>query len=242
MWNIRTTCAAVLFGCLAPAWLHAADNGSAERRISFGFRLNAYPGALFETGTAQASTSKPAADYTYTGSVSASKSVIGPSVAYRLSKHLSLVGEMHVREARYAQTTEVRHGRKNPDETTDSRNIDTITETTSANYWEFPLLTQYTRGDYYIVGGLQLRHIGQVRTGTEYAYADGTTDYNETPAGKKRSNQLGVVVGAGLLIVNRPHLKARPELRWVRWRGTVFQGLSYRSASSQLEASIGLMF
>jgi hypothetical protein len=242
MWNTRRMSAVVLCGCLVPAWLFAAGDGTDERRVRFGFRLSAYPAALFDTGTAQASTAKPAADYTYTGSVGASKSAIGPSVEYRLSKQWSLTGGMHVRTAKYGQTTEIRNGRKNADETTDSRNIDTIAETTSVNYWEFPVLAQYTHGEYFVTGGLQLRHVGQVRTGTEYSYADGSTDYNENPATKMRSNQFGIVVGGGFLIVDRRQVKVRPELRWVRWRGTAFQGLAYRSASSQLEASIGFTF
>jgi hypothetical protein len=242
MWNRKSMTAVALCGCLAPAWLLAADNGGEERRISVGLRLNGYLSDLFKTGTAQASTSKPVADYTFTGSVGTGGSAVGPAVEYRFSKRLSLIGEMRVREAKYVQTTEIRNGRKDPAATGDTRNIDTITEATTANYWEFPVLAQYSRGIYYLVGGLQLRRVGQVRTGTEFSYADGSTDYNEDPALKARSNQVGVVFGVGFLAVDSRRVKVKPEIRYVRWGGTVFQGPSYRSASSQVEAGIGFMF
>jgi hypothetical protein len=234
--------AAAFCALMVPVLMTAADNASETRRWSIGFRIQAFPSEAFRTGTAQASTTAPAADYTYTGSSGSGKAAPGPVVQFRLWKNLSLTGEMRVHEAWYIQQTEIRNGRKNPDATSDDRNVDTRIESSAANYWEFPVLAQYQIGQFYVTGGIQLRHIGRVRTGTEYTYADGATDYNETPAQASLTNQVGFVVGAGIRVPNIRRVRVLPEIRYIHMRGTAFQGPSYRSASKQVEIGIGFMF
>ena len=44
-----------------------------HRRLFYGFRVEAYPLRLFDIGNATASTTKPIADYSYTGSTSSQR-------------------------------------------------------------------------------------------------------------------------------------------------------------------------
>ena len=143
----------------------------------------------------------------------------------------------------------MKSGTIDPNSGGDDRKTTTIAQTSKANYWEFPFLAHYygiRRGKLwsrsYVSGGVALRHVGRVRTGTGYAYADGTTDYNEVPAVPNRSNQVGLVVGAGLRFIDSFNIKLTPEVRFTRWLGTTFQGIAYRSAANQVQAGVGISF
>jgi hypothetical protein len=37
-------------------------------------------------------------------------------------------------------------------------------------------------------------------------------------------------------------IKLTPEVRYIRWRGYTFQGLTYRSSENQIQAGFGLSF
>jgi hypothetical protein len=149
--------------------------------------------------------------------------------------------------ALYRAVTEMRSGVKDSNSSTDDRAVTTITETTKANYWELPVLARYygirrsgLLAKAYVAGGPAFRHVGKIRTGTEFAYADSTTDYNEAAAVPNLRNQFGAVAAVGLRFIDEVGLKVTPEIRFVRWRGLAFQGTSYRS--TQNDASIGIGF
>ena len=94
----------------------------------------------------------------------------------------------------------------------------------------------------YLIAGLGLRHVGRVRTGNEFSYADGTTDYNEAPASPVSQNQAGAVVGAGMRFIDDFNIKVTPEFRYVRWHAAGFSGQSYRSAPGELRFGLGISF
>jgi hypothetical protein len=237
-----------IFACLLPgALLFGADDTAQEtRRPSLGFRIEYHASPLFSTTTVQTSTTKPAIDYTYTGSTPGPRAGLAPMVEYRLTKHLSLGLELDFHKAEYQQTTQFISGAKDPNSSNDDRKTTTIRETTRVNYWETPLVARYCGfrrtgrlSNTYVLGGVEWRHVGKIRTGTEFSYADGTTDYNEVPAHPDRTNQTGVFGGIGYRIVNTLHMKFTPEVRFVHWQGISFQGLTYRSARNQVELSLG---
>lgn len=219
------------------------------RRYVIGIRVQAFPLRQFETDTISTSTTTPVADYTYTGSSNSQKAALTPSFEYRLTPRLTVGTDFLLHHASYAENAEIRSGKKDPNSSTDDRAVTTITQSTKANYWEMPALLRYyglrRRGllsHAYAIGGLGFRHIGRVRTGNEYAYADDTTDYDETPAEPSRRNQLGLVVGIGLRFIDDFKIKVTPEFRYTRWAGSSFQGDSYQSVRNDLRVGFGISF
>ena len=246
--NLKAFLKTACFACLLPASLlfSADDPSPAIRRPSLGFRIEGYANRLFTTSSSETVTTKPVADTTYTGSTPSPKASLAPMVEYRLTNHLSLGLELHYHQAQYQQNTEIISGVKDPNSSNDDRKTTTVNETTRANYWEVPLVARYCGfqrtgplNKIYALGGVEWRRVGRIRTGTEFSYADGTTDYNEIPAQANRTNQVGAFGGVGYRIVNTLRMKFTPEVRFVHWQGIAFQGISYRSARNQVEVSLG---
>jgi len=219
------------------------------RRFSFGLRVQAFPYPLFKTSTATSSTTKPIADYNYTGTTDSPKVAVGPAVEFRLTRHLSIGTDLVIHRADYKEVTEIRSGKKDPNASTDDRKVTTITQTTRASYWDVPVLARYYRlfsggflSHVYAVGGLAYRRVGRVRTGNEFSNADETTDYNEKAAVPSRKELYGATVGVGLRVIDDFHIKITPEARFTHWNGTTFQGQTYRSVPNELKVGIGLTF
>lgn len=227
--------------CFLPLLLFAADDDvNLTRGLSIGIRVEAFPQHSFRTSTLATAASPPYTEYF--GSSASRKAAVGPTVEYRLLEHLSLAVEFRVHEVRYTQITQIHP---------DSRKLNQIFKNTRSNYWEFPMLARYyglrPKGwlaKAYVSGGLELRHVGQVRTANEFAYSDpeGSGAYNEIADKPNRSNQPGIVLGVGLRLVDDFHIKLTPELRYIGWVGHTFQGIAYRSPVNQCEFGIGLSF
>jgi hypothetical protein len=239
MKNSTTYLRTALCVCFLPVLLCAADDDDHSiRPLSIGIRVEAFPQHSFRTSVLETAASPPS--YTYFGSSASRKAAVGPAVEYRFWKHISLAVEFRVHEVRYTQITQIRP---------DSRKLTQIFINTRSNYWEFPMLARYyglkpkgLLAKAYVSGGLELRHVGQIRTGNEYAYPDGTGAYNEIADKPNRSNQPGIVLGVGLRLVDDFHIKLTPELRYIGWVGHTFQGIAYRSPVNQCEFGIGLSF
>lgn len=225
------------------------DDKPIVRRPSLGVRFVYIGSRGFDTFGAQKSTTKPIADYNYSASTSKGRLRISPNVEYRLTPRISLGLEFLFEHAQYTQTTEERSGKKDSNASTDTRPVTTTKETTKGSYWELPLMARYyglrqygILSKVYVAGGAAYRHIGNVRTGTEYQNADGTTDYNEIPATPTSTNQVGFGGGIGIRFVDDYRIKISPELRIIRWLGHSFEGPSYRSAPYQYAATLGFSF
>jgi hypothetical protein len=231
----------------------AADDEDARatqgRRFSFGLRVQAFPYPLFKTSTSTSSTTKPIADYNYTGSTDSPKVAVGPAVEFRFTRHLSIGTDLVIHRADYKEVTEIRSGKKDPNSSTDDRLVTTITQTTTASYWDLPVLARYYglwsggfKSHLYAVGGLTYRRVGRVRTGNEFSNADGTTDYHEKAAVPSRTKLYGPTVGVGLRVIDDFHIKITPEARFTHWSGNAFQGQTYRSVPNELKVGIGVTF
>ncbi len=244
---LKTVCVACLF---AAPLLAADDNAPPIGRPSVGFRVEYFANRPFGTSTiVGVNSTNPVATSTYFGTAHAAKMQLAPSVEYRLTDHLSLGLELHFHPVQFQQTTDYVTGIRDPNSSTDDRKNNHVVETTNVNYWELPLVARYyglrSSGKFrkiYVLGGGELRHLGRVRTGTSYSYANGTTDYNENPAPVSRHNQAGAVVGLGYRVVDALRIKLTPEVRYVRWQGYTFQGPSYSSRQNQFEVSVGLSY
>jgi len=241
--------ACLFSGSLITAADDDKDSDSGIRRPSIGFRVESFRTRMFSMKSVEASTTNPIADYTYTASTSTPRMSVAPTVEYRIRSFFSVSAEVRFHHAEYQQVTDIKSGIPDPNSSYDDRKTTTITETSTANYWEFPFMAHYYGhwrghwwGKLYGSGGLELRHVGRVRTGTDYAYADGTSDYNEIPSTPTHVNQLGFVAGLGIRYIPAFNIKLMPEIRYVRWQGTTFQGVAFRSAPNQVEAGIGLSF
>ena len=236
---------------LCPA-LRAQDEKADQpivRRPSLGFRFVYIGSPGFETFGIQQSTTKPIADYDYSASTSKGRLRVSPNLECRLTPRISLGLEFLFEHAQYKQTTQIRSGKKDPNASTDTRPVTTTRETTRASYWELPVMARYyglgsstILSKTYLTGGVAYRHIGNVRTGTEYENADGSTDYNEIPATPKAVNQVGFGGGIGIRFIDDYRIKITPEIRVIRWLGHSFEGPSYRSAATQYAATLGFSF
>ena len=239
MKNSTTYLRTALLVCFLPVLLCAADDDDPSiRPLSIGIRVEAFPQHSFRTSVLETAASPPS--YTYFGSSASRKAAVGPAVEYRFWRHSSLGVEFRVHEVRYTQITQIRP---------DSKKLTQIFINTRSNYWEFPMLARYyglrpagLLAKTYLTGGLELRHVGQVRTANEYSYPDGAGAYNEIAAKPSRGNQPGIVLGIGLRLVDDFHIKLAPELRYIGWIGHTFQGVGYHSPVNQCEFGIGLSF
>jgi hypothetical protein len=238
---------------------------AAGRRFSYGFRLEAFPLRLFDRREVTSYTTNPIAEYDFSETSSSQKAAPGASVMYRWTAHYSVGGEFFLHHAKYTAATDVYSGIKDPNATTDDRPMTRLVQTTRANYWVVPLFVRYEHipmlqgvqvfpwipgkrlvsqalSHAYATGGIEFRHVGRIRTGNDTIYPDNTTDYNETPATPSHRNQFGAVVGIGLHFKDELGIQLTPEIRFVRWQNSTFQGPAFKGELNQAEAGVGLSF
>jgi hypothetical protein len=241
------------------------EKPASHRRLSYGFRVEAYPLPLFKTSYATSSVTKPIADFTYTATTSSQRAAPGATIAYRLTNHISFTGEFYLQHAKYTQTATERTGKKDPNASTDDRPVTTIIQTTTANYWVAPVLVRYehlprllpTLPDVplmpkislrrmlshgYVAGGFEFRHVGRIRTANDITNPDLSTNYNEIAATASRANQFGALIALGLKFADEFGIKVIPEVRLIRWQGYTFEGPGYKSTPYQAEAGLGISF
>jgi hypothetical protein len=94
----------------------------------------------------------------------------------------------------------------------------------------------------FFAGGLEWRHVGKIRTGNDYTYPSGATDYNENPAIPNRVNDVGAVVGLGMRFVDEFHIRVTPEVRFTRWEAPSLQGFAYTAVMNELQTGLSLSF
>ncbi len=241
----------ILLFCAVATLLVAPCFGEEDdsRKYNFGIRVDYIPFRMFNTSTATASTTSPIADYTYTGSTKSPKIAFGPVFEMRLTKHLSIGGELSFHHAKYAQITQKRSGRKDPNAGTDARPVATFTENTKATYWDIPVIVRYRTlidkrvvRSFYPLAGVVFRHVGHVSTSNEIVNADASTDYNEIKAKASHGNQIGFTAGIGYRFVDELGIKIVPEIKFTRWMNHTFEGLSYNSNQNQAQVGVGITF
>ena len=240
----------VVCACIGCTALSAADDApEPARRYSFGARIEYLTTPLFRTYYGTASTTNPISSSVSIATTHTPRFTLVPLLEFRLTSHVSAQTELHFRHAQYQEVTYTTFGVQDPNSPVDDRRMTTVRLTNKINYWEIPLLANYyglrrsgVLRRLFVTAGAELRHVGRVRTGTEYSNADNTYDYNENPALSLHSNQIGLVAGVGLRSGTLFHLRAKPEIRYIQWQGTLFDGTAYRSAHRQLQVGMGLVF
>jgi hypothetical protein len=242
---------AVLAACLFPGLLlfGADDTEKPLRRLTIGVHVNYYPLPLVRGGSVITISSNPVAQYDINSTSDSPKWGPGAMVEYRLLNHLSVAGELHFHHIDYTQTTDTLSGYNTSTTGSDNRPVTTMVQTSEVNNYEIPLLAHYYdlwhhgwKRRLFFTGGGQLLHVGKIRTGNDYIFPSGQTDYNENPASPNRVNSFGVVAGVGMRFVDEFHIRIAPEVRYIRWTTPSLLGASYQSRATQLEAEISLSF
>src|SRR5215471_14319998 len=113
----------VIFSFFLSSLVLFAEDVEAVRRPSIGLRFQYTQTRPFETSSAEASTTKPIADYNYSATSGSRGLVLTPNVEYRLRPRLTLGLEFQFHHAQYRQVTEIRSGKKDPNLATDDRAV-----------------------------------------------------------------------------------------------------------------------
>jgi hypothetical protein len=216
--------------------------------VSFGFHVRFVTGGMFEDGTKAPNVVNSTANITQTFSSTFTdgKAALGPVLEVRLPWHFTLVGETFFEHVRYNAVTTTYKGQN---DLSSSALKSTVTERTKALYWDIPILLRYrgtsrnrilSKG--FVEAGVTLRKAKNVKTGTETAFADSTTAYNEIPITPAAAYTRGTVIGAGFRFVDDFNIKATPEVRYTMWNKSIFDSNSTRSQNSQLEVGLSIVF
>lgn len=194
-------------------------------------------------------TTPPVASYSYFPSNGSQKAALAATFEYMFTPRLSAGADFYLTHAKFTLTTQVRSGLPSPNAGVDDRPLTTYAESSNADYWVFPMLARYggvrSHGflsHLYVAAGGEYRHVGRVRTGTDIYYPDGTTGYTEIAALPTNSNQIGGVIGLGLRMLDDLGIKVSPEIRFIRWTNSTFEGPGYHSQMNQAEGGIGFSF
>lgn len=245
---------AAVLTCLTSGFLlQAADDATTSkiRRFTIGVHVIYLPEIQMKTGTAEVVTNdtNPVAQYNYTASSTSPKWGPGAVVEYRLTPHWSVGGEIHFHHVDYQLNGEILTGINTSTTGGDNRPITTTSSQSQANFYEFPLVAHYYgfwshgwKRRIFATGGVELRHVGRIRTGNDFIFPSGVTDYNENPATPSKVNDFGGVVGVGMRFIDEFHIRLTPEARFIRWQSPTLQGPGFTSVVNQLEAGLSLTF
>jgi hypothetical protein len=244
---------AALLACLLPGFhLLGADGESTPlRRLTIGIHVMYFPLPLVNGRNVITITenTNPVVQYNYSGSSTSPKWGPGIMAEYRLTDHLALAGEAHFHHVDYQMTGQIYTGYNSSTTGGDNRPVTDTTTYSQANFYEYPLLLRYYgfwshgwKRRIFFTGGVELRHVGKIRTGNDFTYPSGLTDYNENPATPNKVNDLGVVGGLGARLVDEFHIRIVPEMRFIRWQAPTLEGPAYASVVNQLEAGLSLSF
>jgi len=123
-------------------------------------------------------------------------------------------------------------------------------EDTRAHAFDFPLVLRYygkgrhTPGPrWFVEAGGSFRDVTGIRTSLDSTDASGTlTCCTNTPTHPQHNNAIGLVVGAGLQLIDPVGIRVIPGVRYTRWETEVFDSFTTHTQRNQLEATITLSF
>jgi hypothetical protein len=244
---------AALIASLFPGFLlQGAENTSKPlRRLTIGLHAVYFPLSQMKTGSVIQITDNtdPVQQYDYSSTSVSPKWGPGAMVEYRLTNHLSLAGEIHFHHIDYSESAEIFTGVNTSTTGGDNRPITNTTTTSQVNYYEYPLMLHYYgiwshgwKRRIFVTGGAELRHVGKIRTGNDFTFPSGATDYNEDPATPNKVNTIGAVAGLGMRLVDEFHIRIAPEARFIRWSAPTLKGASYSAVVNELEVGLSLSF
>jgi hypothetical protein len=251
---IRRTGVAILGGLVLSAALFAQETASEStekevlsKRPSVGGRISVMGRDLLESGTT--TLSYTALEYTYTSESKSARVGAGPSLEYAATRKLSFAVDFVYHRFGYKTTTEILTGVDNTSTSTDERKKTSVLEKTRASFWDLPVVARYSVRDrnggrmkVFAAAGFAFRHLSGIHTATETTYPDASTCCTETPATPSHRSARGLVVGAGLRMIDDFGIKMTPEVRYTHWLADAFSPVPAQSRRNQLEILIGITF
>lgn len=258
---------------LAPAHMHAQDSlkspqgqtssqsppsdGDADtlpfRRFSWGAQVRYFPQLSIVRGSINDYNSATNSATTYDTTSASSRFSIGPALDWNLSQRWSIRFYAMFDHLQYTKVTQYYTG----GDSTSGTLSKTLTEHTSAGYWDFPVVVRYHFGQnsqtkgmpllgylhrhWFVEGGGVLRTLIDVRTGNDTLYADNTTAYNEIPATPAHRTLGGAVVGIGIRDIDDFNFRLIPEVRYTFWSGPSFEQDSTLTRTRQIEIDLSLV-
>lgn len=248
MKHAQRICLGALFACLQSAsGQNAIIEPPAERRISVGGRLSILNSAAISEGSLVRATSSPAYRTELTTSWTTGRMGGGPAVHLRLNRRLGVSVDLLHRGIGYQQEVSTTSGTDDTSTTVDER-LTTTSESTSADYWELPVMARIyygrrSRGNWsrFFGAGFSLRQISDIRTTRETTIA-GESCCDETPASPAHKRSFGLIAGAGVQVMDEIGLKITPEIRYTHWLRHSFDSPPTRSNRNQVEVLIGITF
>lgn len=220
----------------------ADDKGGFFSRFDFGLRVRGTIGDFFYTNRSvdQAVTTKPVGTNNYTTTITKHHMAFGPTVEYKINKHILVSADLLFQKFQYSQALKFTR-------TSDS-SITNTTENTRGTYWDVPIqvrvfkVFKYQPKWMYLTGGGVLREVRGIKTGTSVAFADGTSNYNETPAHPSNSMTRGVSGGFGFRFSDDFGIKLAPEVRYTHFFQKAFNNFSTQSKTDTIEVNVGITF
>src|ERR1035441_3603448 len=242
---------AALFACLFPGFLllGADDTAPPLRRLTVGIHVMYFPTDLITTKSVTQTTASPVAQYNYSASSNWARWGPGGVVEYRLTDHWALAGEIHFHHVNYNEGAQILTGVNTSTTGGDNRPLTNSVTYAQVNYYEYPTLANYYglwshgwKKRVFFTGGVELRHVGKIRSGNDFTYPSGATDYNENPATANKVNSFGAVAGLGMRFVDEFHIRISPEMRFIRWQAPSLLGPAFTSVTNQFEAGLSVSF
>jgi hypothetical protein len=222
----------------------------AGKRFSFGFRVRGFDSDVLSDNTVETSNTTSKTSQSSTTTTSPRRLSVGPALEVNLNRKFAVLVEAFYHRPSYTKVAKNYTGIDDTSTESDERTLkSTVTERTRATYWDVPVLVRYRAfkregilSKTFVQGGVVLRNVSKIATGTETEFSDGTTAYNENPAAPAFRSVLGVVAGAGLRFVDNFNIKVTPQVRYTHWSRASFVSDSTQSRRNQLEIGIGLVF
>lgn len=123
-------------------------------------------------------------------------------------------------------------------------------EDTRAHAFDFPVLLRYfgksrhTPGPrWFVEGGAAYRYVTHLKSSEDTTDDTGVnTCCTFTPVPPQHTTSAGLVVGAGLQLIDPVGIRVIPEVRYTRWENQIFDNFTTHTQRNQLEASITLSF
>jgi Outer membrane protein beta-barrel domain len=176
----------------------------------------------------------------------------GLTVQARITNHFYFDVSGLVRRIGYQETTTISttttailNGSTYPSTSTTSTHEDT-----RSRLIDIPFLVRYygtgkrpSSPRWFLEAGGTWRLATDIRTSTDTTNAsDVNTCCTFTPAIPKDRSAVGIVVGAGIQLVDEFGIHVVPEFRYTRWRNPIFENLTTNTRDNQIEADISLTF
>ena len=227
------------------------SNTSYVRRFSGGITLSVLGFSSISGGTNTVNVSSSVTN-TYMTSNASSRIGYGVTGQVTVTDHFAVTVGGFYRKIGYqltnsiATTTNVLQGTTViPTTVTTSTHEDTRTHA-----YDFPvLLRYYGKGRHapgprwFLEGGAAYRDVTHIRSSEDSTDASAVnTCCTFVPPVPQHKTGAGLVVGAGLQLIDPVGIRVIPEVRYTRWQNEVFDAFSTHTQKNQLEASITLSF